>query len=586
MTARTSEFWKPIQSFLTSKPFWRWWAFALFCRLIAAWTHAHWFHLDEWYQTIEPANLIAHGFGLHSQEIGLHLRNLTWPLILAGVLKASQILAPNAIDLRFFSVNALCGMLDLFILWGWIQLLNTSQLVRSLPSRYQNWSLALLLLPWFTIYHSVNPRAEHLSEIALWICLGCMARRFWFLAGFFSIAIFGFRYPSILLTAGIFLGVGIQYLKTKNQTLAFRFSFGAVLGLVLFGATDALIYGRPWESFWMYLQYNLFTGSGTQVFGRQGISPYLDFFIWNWGKYPIYIPIGLALTFGFILGTILGLIRLEIWAFCIPVYLIGHLLIGHKEGRFMVPIETLTRWIGFIGLAFFFRNLGLSVKIRSALQLFFLFFFSINSILLLHALRADLWRLRHSYLEIGDHLKSSSAPVCAILTPLQITSLYLPLQKEGIAGLSPPVGRLLQENRRPTYSNLKNASLLWIEHAPACNPTDSVMVNAYSSDDLWNQEGCKLKPTGLLKLFPNSLLDWAIHRQLAHGLWYECPSKILTSFASQQVVHYLSTGFGKISQLPRMGISPLELENLGRETSPAPRDSLVSTVKDFPPEQD
>src|SRR5689334_6556537 len=94
-----------------------WMVFAVLVRLIAAKTHTHWFHPDEWCQTLEPAYLIAHGFGFHSQEIGLHMRNLTWPTLLAGVLKFAHTIAPNSIELRFSTVNTLCGLLDLLILW-------------------------------------------------------------------------------------------------------------------------------------------------------------------------------------------------------------------------------------------------------------------------------------------------------------------------------------------------------------------------------------------------------------------------------------------------------------------------------------
>src|SRR4051794_19766667 len=99
-----------------TEPFLGWWIFAIACRVLASITHSHWFHPDEWRQTIEPANLIAHGFGYHCQEFGLHLRNLTWPVLIAGVLKITHLIQPSSIDLRIFSINFLCGILDLGIL--------------------------------------------------------------------------------------------------------------------------------------------------------------------------------------------------------------------------------------------------------------------------------------------------------------------------------------------------------------------------------------------------------------------------------------------------------------------------------------
>ena len=135
-----------------------WWAFALLTRIVASATESHWFDRNDWCQTLEPASLIARGFGIHSPETGLHIRNLSWPVLLSGGLKLSEFLAPLSVDLRIFTVNLLAGLLDLLILWGWIQMLNhPGKGVAPFSNRAKKWSLILLLFPWFTIYGAISP---------------------------------------------------------------------------------------------------------------------------------------------------------------------------------------------------------------------------------------------------------------------------------------------------------------------------------------------------------------------------------------------------------------------------------------------
>lgn len=580
----------PFRNRLKCIPYFYWVCFALFCRWAASLTHSHWFHPDEWYQTLEPANLIAHGFGLHSQEIGLHLRNLTWPTALAGILKLCQYIAPNSIEARYFWVNFTVGILDLGILWGWIQLLESSPFTARLSSKLKGASIALLLLPWYTLYHSVNPRAEHLSEIALWIALGCLANRFWARAGFASVAVFGFRYPSVLLSLGIYFWVLLQFFKTRTLTpgtqsdsthLLRRFSVGMLLGLVCFGIADLWIYGRAWESLWMYLQFNVFTGSGALLFGRQGIAPYFDFFAWNWGKYPVYIPIGTFLAAGSLYGLWRGLLAKEAWALCIPFYLIGHLLIGHKEGRFMIPIETLFRWSGFVGLTLFFQSpIRLSPTVRSAIKVFFILFLFINGAYLLHSLRADLGKIQGTYRELGIHLKEVPQ-TCAVLTRNQTSSLNLPFQERPLL-LTPPVGSYRASTQeRPSYQDMAALSIRWTEDAPDCaGPEKRVLIQVPSAESAWTEkESCTLLSSSVLRLIPHSLWDWALRKHLAHGVWYHCPPNILTHFQSQSTIHVMSHRFGKIETLPRLGITPQELEELGQKTSPPPANSPIPSVK-------
>lgn len=594
-------------------------------------THSHWFHPDEWCQTFEPANIIAHGFGVHSQEIGLHLRNLTWPVLLAGILKITHLLWPSSIDLRVFGVNALSGILDLLILWGWAQLLKHDLIAGQFSSKIKNWSFALLLLPWFSIYEAVSPRAEHLSEIAFWATLGCLANGFWLLAGLASVAIAAFRYPSVLLTATIFCFVLIQF---RSNFL--RFLVGVLLGAVVFGAADAAIYGRPWESFWMYLQYNLFTGSGTQVFGKKGIGEYLEIFSWNWRTYPILLPLGFTLLLASLRGIWEGIRRIQLWALCLVVYMIGHVLVPHKEGRFMIPVETLLLWAAFLGIGLLAKQKTRFLERKVEFQKYFpiktlklAFGISLvaNCFLFLHALRADLWKAHGTYRELGSHL-ASTPHFCAVLAAGEVSSIMMPFTDSRLAP-SPAFGALSLEKDRKGYSEMRNSGIIWSERAPDCgaaqaaardvstNPTFNPNSNINANQNLnpntsanrnanldvtpspsqsqihpaqrillhthrihpgWIDEGCTLLPTGLLRKIPNSRQDWILQQGYKASTWYNCPTSILAYFGEVKVQQAYTHNFSKIEKLPGWGVTAKELEDLGHQTSPPPKDISLPTL--------
>jgi hypothetical protein len=542
-----------------------WFLFALTTRVLASLTHSHWFHPDEWCQTFEPATLIAHGFGVHSQEIGLHLRNLTWPVLLAGVIQLCHALAPSSIDLRVFGTNILAGLLDLFILWGWVQLLKKDPVAQSFSTKIKSWSPALILFPWFSIYESVSPRAEHLSEIAFWAALGCVASGYWLLAGFASVAIAAFRYPSALLSATIFCFMLFKYRKNLG-----RFFIGVTIGIAVFGAADAVIYGRPWESLWMYLQYNIFTGSGTQVFGKKGAQEYLEIFSWNWRTYPILLPLGLTLLLSSFYGLWRGLHQTQLWALCLVIYAIGHLLVPHKEGRFVIPIETLLFWSAFLGLGVFYkrwRKLLLPLLVVSTVA---------NSFIFLHALRADLWREHGTFRELGGHL-ASTPKVCAVLAAGEISSIMMPFDDLKPAP-SPAFGALSLDLDRRGYFEMRHSEITWFEHAPECQPDSNFLLHVHRLDSGWDNEGCKLLPSGLLRLMPKFTTNWIIQQGYKASTWYSCPISILNFFGNQNVHQIYSHHFNRIKDLPGIGITARELEDLGHQTSPAPRDIFLPTL--------
>src|SRR4051812_37225105 len=120
----------------------RWFAYALLFRFIASLTHSHWAHPDEIYQTVEFANLIVNGVSTYSQEVDLHLRNQSWPFLLTIPLWLARAIAPNWIQLKVVFYQLFTGILDLALIWGFAQFVESVCECHRLSDRWRNLGLA------------------------------------------------------------------------------------------------------------------------------------------------------------------------------------------------------------------------------------------------------------------------------------------------------------------------------------------------------------------------------------------------------------------------------------------------------------
>ena len=154
------------------------------------------------------------------------------------------------------------------------------------------------------------------------------------------------------------------------RTGVLRFSAGVLAGLVVFGAADWHYYGRPWESLWMYLQYNVFTGTSASFFGSQPVSVYAEFFTWRWARYPILAPAGIALAIAAGMGYgVYGLaVRRFMYGFH-PVYAFGVIalytgsalvvaMLAFGRGHGAEVLELGSRELWYLGLSAF---LGIAI---------------------------------------------------------------------------------------------------------------------------------------------------------------------------------------------------------------------------------
>ena len=172
-----------------------------------------------------------------------------------------------------------------------------------------------------------------------------------------------------------------------------------------------------------------FYWDGGQGFRHTAYYAYNELFLWNWATYPAFIPVGCALGVASLYGFWNGIKRAHPWAIALAFYLIPHLLVGHKEGRFMVPIETLLRWAAFFGCALAIRReflsgiqFGIPLRVRKLALGAVGALLVLNGFIFLHHLRADFWKDRGVYREVSTHLQKVH-DVCGILVPFEISSI-------------------------------------------------------------------------------------------------------------------------------------------------------------------
>lgn len=523
------------------KPF-HWFVFAFIYRVIAACTHASWNHPDEWYQTAEFAQQIAFGFQSYTQEVALHMRNLTWPWFLSLVVRTSEWLAEGQLSIRLFLIQFVSGLLSLSMVFAaW------KSAKSYFPAKLESRLLLVFLLPWFFVSDSIRPSQENLSVIFFWWAFLAGTSGFYFWASLLTVGVFAMKYPVGVLSLGLTIGFTIGLIKKRADFSSWlRWVSGFIAGFMLFGLCDWVYYGRPWESFWMYSLYNVWSGLSHELFGSQSLATYWSYWIGHWGG--VLIPFSLLGAIFLFRGIYSGAKKADPVVIAFVLYLIAHFLISHKEARFMAPVETLAVWIVFIGVKnvpkkwtwqknrFVVGLLGLSLLV--------------NMGVFARELWGQNWVADRTYFELNDQYARVKADhsVCALITVRRPLSIFL---KQDLPTAYLPIAR-----RKPLESELTEKPLLWVEEKPAnCQPPSSdqpsaVLVHLHKPHVIWDEQGCKLLPSGILNLIPENQWREVIEKNWASGTWYQCPASVLNRFGKQEIRRILARGFPAIETVP------------------------------------
>lgn len=301
--------------------------FALGPVLLAALQTGRW-HADEVYQYLEPAWWRVHGYGVLAWEWRVGLRNWATPIVLSWFIRLGEAL--GASDPRV--VRVFVG-LPLLALHGGAMIATW----RYLERRFRHHGRGSLILAFVfvaafapVIAFSGRTMGENISAGLLVIAFEALDRdridRPWrsgILAGVMLGLSVVVRYGS-----GVFVVAALVWLLATRRWRAFLSSCAS--GLVIAGGLAALdwaTWGKPFHSFFQYVDFNLISGGAVQQFGSQPGWFYLPILgawvaFWSWPG---------------LVGAIWRERRIPLPVFAAVVYLTAISVTAHKEERFLYP---------------------------------------------------------------------------------------------------------------------------------------------------------------------------------------------------------------------------------------------------------
>lgn len=537
------------------KQFLFWCLLAFFLRLLTAATQLSFHHPDEWAQTIDLGHFLAFGFTEGRYEFFAHLRNLNAALFFRFPLQLAHWIDPLQPWWKLFIAKLSVGLCDLVIL---MWLLSASFKRFAIDDfRFRNFMYACFVLPFFLIMQSVRTSSEHLSELVVLVIVILFVERkfgFWrsLLVGFLLVLVGSLRYPSLLFSVGIMAALVCQFV-TKRQPSEFKMLYcvlGVLLGLLTLGLADWIYYGRPWESLWMYFQFNFLTGLSEKYFGKQGAEVYFLYFWKNFGRDLLVWGDVILILASFALFS--GLKRLEVWSWGLLFYIAGHALPAHKEGRFMAPLLSLIIWSALVWV---WQERGRISKIfhnnKRFLQLFLFMLltsFVANAIKTVEVLRGDLWKARGEYFRALDFLKNEKP--CALLSPVPLPTSLVPWFSEAVPAF--PIAQFAADQpAKMDEAFLKTIPLVWLDRKPnSCEDRPSVYLQVWRGhESFWQEQACELRE------LDTNLVTRFIARKAESVVFYQCPAKVIDLFQSSSDIEFFVRTFKKIEQLPKWGSS-------------------------------
>jgi hypothetical protein len=500
-----------------------WILFAFFSRVIISITYQSYNHPDEWYQTIEFSNLIWGKKATYSPEIFWHMRNLLWPWILSFISRLSFFLSPTSIWLQISSIQLFNGLLDLFCLIAILDILKRFDVKQA-----KLWAI-FFLSAHFLLKDSVRPSQEHISSILFYCTLAAFGREYWFLSGVLTSLVGATKYASGLLSAGLYLSFIIIFcMKNISVKNLMKIHLGILFGILIGGLPDAIYYGTFFESMWSYFYYNIYAGLMSKIFGEQSAIVHLKFLFSQWKivHFSLFI-IGLLVSIKFILSHFKKYLVLLIPTI---VFIIGNLLLKHKEGRFVTQIEVALWLILAIGVSLtplFQKKPHLTTRFIGILIIFNIIFSLIN-------LSGDLNKPVLSYLKLPSLIETYPKNCAAII-------LKRPLGPFFFSQTTTQAFWLLGK-KDDIQTAMNNNALVWFEQN-RCQEGEKILVQTFKQD--------------LTSFNCNKIDTWGSY-------WFQCPQSILGNFKKQVQRNIFIENFSNFP-IPNLNTPPETMLSLQKE---------------------
>ena len=295
------------------------------------------YHPDEIYQALENAHRMVFGYGFVTWEAEYGIRSSVFPGFLAGIIQASRLIGEGphiylsavSVVLAALAAGAVtCAYLWASRLYGVVGGIIAAFVPLAAPE--------LVLLGSKTLTEVVG---THVLIIGLYLAF----------PGFAS------ESRSRAVAAGLLLGtamvlrlhmapglavIGIAMLRSwPRERVALATAGGVASVLLLGGVVDWLTWGAPFFTHIQNVRLNILFGVAAS-FGVWGWYFYLGLLLLSWGT-PALIILGLA---G--LGTRRALLLLLVAG----AILAAHLVVAHKEYRFIYPTLFLAQILAGFGL--------------------------------------------------------------------------------------------------------------------------------------------------------------------------------------------------------------------------------------------
>lgn len=300
-------------------------------------------HPDEVFQTLEPANFKAFGYGVLAWEWQVGLRNWAVPGLFAWLLKLAAALGIEDPLARRAWLEVPQAALH------WAMLLAVHRVVaRRLAHR-----LALAAIPLAGLYGPVihfagRTMGESFSTAFLVIALerlDAARSRAWHVAAtggaLLGLAVVARYGSAVMVLAALLWLLAVRAWKPLLFTVLGGLAVAAGLGIL-----DWQTWGAPFHSLRKYLEFNVTSGQAAQQFGSEPwwfYLPHLGWLVlWAWA--------------GLILAVRRRAEAASIFLVCGVAYVLAISITGHKEVRFLYPglvlllVAGLGPWLGWLSM--------------------------------------------------------------------------------------------------------------------------------------------------------------------------------------------------------------------------------------------
>jgi len=230
----------------------------------------------------------------------------------------------------------------------------------------------LWFMPFLSIRNLVEMAAIPFLMIGTWMIMNAEAKKnillTYFLAGLILGISFSFRYQSIIFAGGIWLVV----LFSKKWKESIVLGLGIIISLLLFqGLVDYLLGARPFDEIVKYVSYNM---RMKDVYGTKNVLMYVELV-----PGMLLPPVGLFLFWGFFYKWKKYLLLF------LPTFLffLFHSIFPNHQERFILTIVPFIVILGVMGWNEFAEKSKYWLKRPKLLKGCFVFFWSLNILLLI-----------------------------------------------------------------------------------------------------------------------------------------------------------------------------------------------------------